>query len=369
MGLRYRKSVSAGPFRFKLSESGIGVSVGVPGFRIETGPSGHYVSISRNGTTYRKTFSSRKETRAQPDSSRQTPSVRPHGAPPAESTVGPAVSYISASAEQLALSSPDSLVDEINQKAGITPVWPLCAFLCAAAIVWSVQNADESTLIALASGGVAVAVCLVTLWLYYWDTSRRATVLFYQLDPASEQIFSSFANGLMQLASSNGKWRIDAASKVLDGKYHAGASSLLQRRSLQLGIGPLSRVRCNLDVPYIVTSTNTLYFCPDRIFVVTGRTIAAVQYGDLQLRASSTQFIEEQTLPSDAIVVGRTWRYVNKSGGPDRRFKDNPELPIVRYGELSLTTASGLNERLQFSRHGTTVEFCRFARELIDSRT
>ena len=45
MGLSYRKSISAGPFRFNLSDSGIGVSVGVRGFRVGSGPRGNYVSI------------------------------------------------------------------------------------------------------------------------------------------------------------------------------------------------------------------------------------------------------------------------------------------------------------------------------------
>ena len=37
MGFYIRKSVKAGPFRFNLSKSGIGTSVGVRGFRVGTG--------------------------------------------------------------------------------------------------------------------------------------------------------------------------------------------------------------------------------------------------------------------------------------------------------------------------------------------
>jgi hypothetical protein len=44
-----RKSISAGPFRFNLSSSGIGLSVGVKGVRIGTGPRGHYVHAGRGG--------------------------------------------------------------------------------------------------------------------------------------------------------------------------------------------------------------------------------------------------------------------------------------------------------------------------------
>lgn len=63
----------------------------------------------------------------------------------------------------------------------------------------------------------------------------------------------------------------------------------------------------------------------------------------------TTRFIEEEAVPKDAEVVGRTWKYVNKSGGPDRRFKNNRELPICLYGEIELRSESGLNTVLMFS--------------------
>ena len=46
-----RKSVSAGPFRFNLSKSGVGVSVGVKGLRIGTGPRGHYIHAGAGDCT------------------------------------------------------------------------------------------------------------------------------------------------------------------------------------------------------------------------------------------------------------------------------------------------------------------------------
>lgn len=53
MGFYIRKSISAGPFRFNLSNSGLGMSVGVKGFRVGTGPRGNYVHIGRGGLYYR----------------------------------------------------------------------------------------------------------------------------------------------------------------------------------------------------------------------------------------------------------------------------------------------------------------------------
>ena len=49
MGLYLRKSVRVGPFRFNLSGSGIGVSCGIRGLRIGTGPRGNYIQAGRRG--------------------------------------------------------------------------------------------------------------------------------------------------------------------------------------------------------------------------------------------------------------------------------------------------------------------------------
>ena len=65
MGFYVRKTVSVGPFRFNLSKSGVGVSAGIKGFRLGTGPRGNYVHIGRGGLYYRKTFLSGTDGRNQ----------------------------------------------------------------------------------------------------------------------------------------------------------------------------------------------------------------------------------------------------------------------------------------------------------------
>ena len=59
MGFSYRKSVSAGPFRFNLTGSGVGVSVGVRGLRVGTGPRGNYVRMGLHGLTYHRALAAR----------------------------------------------------------------------------------------------------------------------------------------------------------------------------------------------------------------------------------------------------------------------------------------------------------------------
>lgn len=65
--------------------------------------------------------------------------------------------------------------------------------------------------------------------------------------------------------------------------------------------------------------------------------------------AHTTRFIEDERIPKDAQVIGQTRQYINKSGGPDRRFKNNRQMPVCLYGEIALTADSGLNTVIIFS--------------------
>ena len=78
-------------------------------------------------------------------------------------------------------------------------------------------------------------------------------------------------------------------------------------------------------------------------------TFGGIPYHDFHVEQRLTRFIEDEPVPADATVVDRTWRYVNKSGGPDRRFNNNAQLPVVQYGVLVLTSSRGLNVHLNTS--------------------
>jgi hypothetical protein len=119
---------------------------------------------------------------------------------------------------------------------------------------------------------------------------------------------------------------------------------------VRAGFGKPSRLDLNIEVPTLPAGRQSLYLFPDRMLVYERQRVGAVRYDELEAVAGQTRFIEEDRVPTDARVVGQTWRYVNKSGGPDRRFSDNRELPVVLYGELSLRSRTGLNERFQYSR-------------------
>jgi DNA polymerase-3 subunit epsilon len=93
-----------------------------------------------------------------------------------------------------------------------------------------------------------------------------------------------------------------------------------------------------------------VYFLPDRVLVRHGSQYADIPYAAVSARMEPQRFIEEASPPTDSQCVGTTWKFVNKSGGPDRRFNNNRQLPIMLYGRLTMGTPQGLLAVWDFSR-------------------
>lgn len=81
-----------------------------------------------------------------------------------------------------------------------------------------------------------------------------------------------------------------------------------------------------------------------------GRSAGAISYEQLETYWNTTIFIEEDGVPSDSVVVGQTWRFVNKNGGPDRRFNNNRQIPKVQYQQLGLRGPGSFQKLLQISK-------------------
>src|ERR1022692_2228305 len=105
MGFYIRKSLSVGPFRFNLSKSGIGLSTGIKGFRIGTGPRGNYVHMGRDGVYFRQTLP------------RMDNSGNPSEVQEVESSGIGLQEIESGNVSQMVDSSSAALLDEINTKS------------------------------------------------------------------------------------------------------------------------------------------------------------------------------------------------------------------------------------------------------------
>jgi hypothetical protein len=202
-------------------------------------------------------------------------------------------------------------------------------------------------LVPLCIGGLVCAV--------YADKLRKTVVLFYELEPHIEQAFQNLHNTFDVLRGCSRMWHVESRGNITttyDWKVNAGASAVVKRKTTSPNAGSPPFFQCNISIPALPAGRQQLYFLPDRILVWDANGVGAVSYDHLDVNSGEQRFIEDGGVPGDTRVVDKTWRYINKKGGPDRRFNNNREIPIVIYEAIMLTSKSGLQELFQTSRTG-----------------
>ncbi|NMR30544.1 TerB N-terminal domain-containing protein [Crystallibacter degradans] len=345
MGFYVRKSLKAGPFRFNLTGSGVGVSAGVPGFRIGSGPRGNLVRMGAGGVYYQASLG-----KGQSPAYDRYDSA--HLAPPA-STSSDVIfeDQTGASIQTLLPTSSDDLVSQLNGASRRKPLtrWVVLAIL----------------LLGLVTMPFGFFVFLLGVPLVWWavlsDRARNSAVVFYDVDDEYAQRFQSLVDAGQYVAQSKGLWRVNESGSLNGGhqqKVNAGAGSLVRRAGASFSDQGPKELVTNIAVPGVTSGHSSIYFLPDRILVAEKGMFTDFGYDALQVLERDIEFIESPgAVPSDGIQVGTTWQYVNKQGGPDRRFKNNPVLPVMRYMDVLLTTSSGFRWILQLSQTDSAKDF------------
>jgi hypothetical protein len=348
MGLTFAKSVRFGPVRFSFTGSGIGVSAGIPGLRLGVGPRGAYVAGGMGGFRYRQSLGGRRRTI--PSSTNPVP-VRSNPVLP-DPLIVSSVEHEAKHVLELCEANADELVQSMNEQGGKADLWPfvLVALTMACFYLWNVDLAQRwpryvVPLLVAASGAAVV-------FAYWRDRVRKLTVLFFEPDEFAQQRLDVIKSAVETAAKAVKLQSIATTARYGDTRYTAGATEGLHFGPASLYLGQAPGVAANLDVPILRSGKTTLAFFPDRVLAFQGKSVGAVNYGTLQAVSRPMRFVEESNLPHDATVVDHTWKYVNKNGTPDRRFKDNRQLPVCLYSHLELSTPSGLDMRFMASKDG-----------------
>jgi hypothetical protein len=183
----------------------------------------------------------------------------------------------------------------------------------------------------------------------FLDRYRRSVKIVYAPHGAAGQIAKALADSFEDLTACKSIWSIRAEGATADWKRNAGATTLNQRKKINVQFDRPNCIRGNSQFPSLKLGADEIYLLPDAALIILKGLIAAVHYEDLQVSNSKTKFIEEEKVPADSPIVGQTWRYVNKEGGPDRRFNFNKQLPICVYGEINFRSEGGLNCKIHCS--------------------
>lgn len=331
MRVRYRKSINlGGGVRINLSKSGVGYSWGTKGFRYtkkSTGGTRSTVSIPGTGVSW--VNESGSDNRPSSHTNVQTNAVQTFDTQDIKNNV--ASEMVSDGLEGMLTAATKTLR---TYKLISSFFWIMLVVGCRYPICW----------IASAAFGI------------YSIYFRKENIikLEYSINDDLKSTIEERMNPLIKITQSKKVWRITQTSKVANSKYASGASSLIKRNKCRTSNKPFFPFTTTEKVASFKTKNETLLFLPDKLFIMQGSKIGALNYDDIQMNLYSKRFIETEKVPSDAVVVDHTWEYVNKSGGPDKRFQNNKQIPVCLYGEMSLKSACGLDTVIMFSRHDIT---------------
>ncbi len=359
MGFRFRRTIRIVPgVRLNLSRSGPSISLGARGFRYTVGPKGTQTTVGLPGsglswTSKRPCTKGRQPQLDQPRSQTIDPnSPTPDSAVPPSSINPGATVFESAAIEQLVSGSTSELapiLDAVRKQWRFHPIVLALAFSAGALAVAS--NSPQAIIGAIAFAAIAWPAAAIL------DRHRLTITLDYDLQDGQLRRFDELVQQFQRLAKCQRVWRIPLELRQTDRKRNAGASYTVQRHEISPRTALPDLIKSNLKFPSISLVNKTMYFTPDAILVVASRSVAALSYDHFEISARGIRFIEDARPPSDTTVVGETWQYVNKGGGPDRRFANNRRLSICLYGEMDMKSSSGLNERIQCSNAEAATQF------------
>lgn len=355
MSFYLRTNIKVGPVRVNMSRSGLGASAGFPGFRVGAGPRGTYVSLVDGLASYHATV--RPRHRSSPP---QTPPAGPTASHPELISAGEVVlSDVSgATTLEMAKVSSSELVTQLNSAARSMPFWPWCLLLTVALMA--------------VSPWTALAGAPLTVWIFWKDRIRRTVVAFYDVQGTESARFQQLVDSFEQARTAQRAWHVVAAGAVTTTQQHkvnAGASAVVERLPVSHSVGGPKHLSSNIAVPSLTTPRRAVYFLPDRVLIRDGRHYSDIAYRDLHSEAAPQRFIESGSVPADAIVLDHTWQYVNVKGGPDRRYKNNRQLPIVQYSRLTLADNAGYSAIFDFSAPAASSTINNALRTMATSRT
>jgi hypothetical protein len=342
--------------RLNLSGSGASISLGTRGFRHTIGPKGTRTTVGIPGTGLSWTeYKSHKNrlSNYQPESPRNSEPVL-DSAPDSKLVDANVVPIESASAEKIAALSTSEfapILNSVNQKVGYAP-W--IAVVCLVFIFLAFKSERELWLISSALNALIFIPAFISL-----DRYRRSIRIQYVLEGTAKTVAEALAETFREFKECKAIWQINAQGGTSDWKRNAGATTLAKRKKIALEFRKPACIRGDVVFPTVGLTDGSLYFLPDAVLVATKKSIAALPYQELTVSSRTVRFIEDESPPKDAVIVGHTWQFVNKKGGPDRRFNSNRQLPICNYGEIDFQSNGGLNYKIEYSRPSACYKFLR----------
>lgn len=371
MGWRFRKSFSPLPgVRLNFSPRGISTSVGAGPFRFSVGSQGAAVTtrVPGTGISYRQPINLPQPT---PQAPRATPRFpqsnvpQPHVVQPASPAGAEIQSASTATLTTEGLEPVKELLTKAQEERGrLLP--ELHAAQAEASTLknkhqrwsngWLFRRLFKGRFLRL--GELSTDAADKQAELEEQERLSRLATEFDLPDNLRDR-FGRLCDALAALSGSQRIWDTVSSFATDRCRERTTASQSIQRQPVGVSLGTCDLIQSSLKVPRLMNANGgELFLYPAFVlYFVSQQAFALVDIRDVTLNYNPVSFIEEESVPSDAEVVGHTWKKANKDGSPDRRFANNYQIPILKYGDIRLMSESGLNEAYMISNERLAQAF------------
>lgn len=174
-----------------------------------------------------------------------------------------------------------------------------------------------------------------------------------------EKSWLNVVDAFNELMKSEKIWDMTYAEDVNRAVARTVASTATKRTQITPETLDLEFIKSDLPHLYIPNANGAdLFFFPTFLILFkSNEEFGIFDIRDINAILKLTGYIEEETVPKDTEVIQHTWKKANKDGSADKRFKGNYQIPIVKYGDMTLKTESGLEESYMFSNFDAFTEF------------
>jgi len=364
MGWRFRKSFSPLPgVRLNFSPRGISTSVGAGPFRVHVGSQGAAVTTRIPGTG----ISYRQPVHIPQSTTPQTPRSTSHGPNPQDVPGAPTPNEISSASTATLTTEGLEPVKELLTKAQEERSQLIPELRAAEADAarlrnkhhrwangWLFRRLFRSYFVQL--GQLTTEAIDKEAELQEQERLSRLATEF-DLPEILKDSFSRICDAVAALSHSQRIWDTISSVATDRSRERTAATQSIQRQPVGVSLGYCALIQSSLKVPRLMNANGgELFLYPAFVlYFVSQEAFALVDIRDLRLDYNPISFMEEQAVPTDAELIGHTWKKANKDGSPDRRFANNYQIPILKYGDLRLTSKSGLNEAYMIS-HAALAE-------------
>ncbi|WP_242507302.1 hypothetical protein [Serratia liquefaciens] len=203
-----------------------------------------------------------------------------------------------------------------------------------------------------------------------WEDSTNIAMTFEYSD-SSQRAYAAMVRAFDVLKSSIKKWDITADKATDQFAERTLATRSVNRHPVTFDFSSTDLVQFTGRAMRFenINGDDILLYPGVAVMPRADGAFALIDLRELEISAEHRGFHEEEGVPSDTSVAGHTWAKTNKNGSPDRRFKDNYQIPICVYGYITFQSQTGITEEYMVSNADAAQAFAEAAKRYQASLT